>query len=141
MAARVEASGSSVAAGMRERNRESAACVAVLAAEALGTLVLWAPLPFAWIWIGGRVYALTGSLFADGSVALAGFAVTAWLAMRALARLDQRWIALRRRAGYAQPDGALTQVVVASATLGLTAFVAWYYLFSHAFILPFMPSQ
>src|SRR5436190_18464922 len=112
MAARVEASGSSVAAGMRERNRESAACVAVLAAEAFGTLVLWAPLPFAWIWIGGRVYAVTGSLLADGSVALLGFAASAFLAMRGLARLDDVWITLRRRAGYSQSQGALTQVVV-----------------------------
>ena len=31
----------------------------------LGTLLLWAPLPFAWIWVGGRVYAVTGSLLAD----------------------------------------------------------------------------
>ena len=118
-----------------------AACAAVLAAEAFGTLVLWAPLPFAWIWIGGRVYAVTGSLLADGSVALVGFAVSAFLAMRGLARLDELWIALRRRAGYAQSEGALTQVVVVSATLGIGAFPLWYYLFSNAFILPFMPSQ
>ena len=118
-----------------------AACAVVLAAEAFGTLVLWAPLPFAWIWIGGRAYALTGSLLADGSVALLGFAASAFLAMRGLARLDQSWIALRRRAGYAQREGALTQVVVVSATLGIGAFLLWYYLFSKAFILPFMPSQ
>jgi hypothetical protein len=117
------------------------ACCALLTVEALGTLLLWAPLPFAWIWIGGRVYALTGSLFLDGTVALVGFAASAWLAMHGLARLDEAWIARRRRAGYAQSDGVLTQVVVASATLGLTAFALWYYLFSDAFILPFMPSQ
>jgi hypothetical protein len=121
--------------------RGKAACAAVLAAEALGTLLLWAPLPFAWIWIGGRVYAVTGSLLADGTVALLGFAASAFLAMRALAQLDQAWIALRRRAGYAQAQGALTQVVVVSATLGIGAFLLWYYLFSKAYILPFMPSQ
>jgi hypothetical protein len=118
-----------------------AACAAVLAAEAFGTLVLWAPLPFAWIWVGGRVYAVTGSLLADGSVALLGFAVSAFLAMRALAQLDEVWISLRRRAGYTQSQGALTQLVVVSATLGIAAFLLWYYLFSNAFILPFMPSQ
>jgi hypothetical protein len=118
-----------------------AACAVVLAAEAFGTLVLWAPLPFAWIWIGGRAYAVTGSLLADGSVALLGFAASAFLAMRGLARLDEVWISLRRRAGYPQSQGALTQVVVVSATLGIAAFLLWYYLFSNAFILPFMPSQ
>ena len=121
--------------------RREAACAAVLAAEAVGTLLLWAPLPFAWIWVGGRVYALTGSLLADGSVALLGFAASAFLAMRGLAQLDQAWIALRRRAGHSQREGALTQVVVVSATLGIAAFLLWYYLFSNAFILPFMPSQ
>ena len=125
---------------MTER-RTRAACLALLAAEALGTLLLWAPLPFAWIWIGGRVYAATGSLFLDGAVALTGFAASALLAMRGLARVDRTWIALRRRAGYAQSDGALTQVVVVSATLGLAGFLVWYYVLSHAFILPFMPSQ
>ena len=123
------------------RRGGKAACGAVLAAEAFGTLLLWAPLPFAWIWIGGRIYALTGSLFADGAVALLGFSLSAWMAMRGLARLDQAWISLRRQAGYAQPEGALTQVVVVSATLGIGAFLLWYYLFSKAFILPFMPSQ
>jgi signal transduction histidine kinase len=121
--------------------RREAACAAVLAAEAVGTLLLWAPLPFAWIWVGGRVYAMTGSLLADGSVALLGFAASAFLAMRGLAQLDQAWIALRRRAGHSQREGALTQVVVVSATLGIAAFLLWYYLFSNAFILPFMPSQ
>jgi hypothetical protein len=121
--------------------RREAACAAVLAAEAVGTLLLWAPLPFAWIWVGGRVYAMTGSLLADGSVALLGFAASAFLAMRGLAQLDQAWIALRRRAGHSQSEGALTQVVVVSATLGIAAFLLWYYLFSNAFILPFMPSQ
>jgi hypothetical protein len=123
------------------RRGGEAACVAVLAAEAFGTLLLWAPLPFAWIWLGGHVYALTGSLFADGTVALLGFSLSAWWTMRALARLDRAWIALRRRAGHAQSEGALTQVVVVSATLGIGAFLLWYYLFSKAFILPFMPSQ
>jgi signal transduction histidine kinase len=121
--------------------RREAACAAVLAAEAVGTLLLWAPLPFAWIWVGGRVYAMTGSLLADGSVALLGFAASAFLAMRGLAQLDHAWIALRRRAGHSQREGALTQVVVVSATLGIAAFLLWYYLFSNAFILPFMPSQ
>src|SRR3954453_17863546 len=99
--------------------RGELACFALVAAEAAGTLVLWAPLPFAWIWIGGRAYALTGSPAADGSVALLGFAVFPVLAMRGPPRLDQTWIALRRRAGYPQREGALTQVVVVSATVGI----------------------
>jgi hypothetical protein len=113
----------------------------VVTLELVGSLAMWAPIPAAWMWIGARVYDATGSFAADGAVVLAGFLATIALAMMALARLDLVWIALRRRAGYDQRDGALTQVVIASATVGLAAFLVWYYLLSHAFILPFMPSR
>lgn len=102
---------------------------------------MWAPIPLAWIWIGGRVYDATGSLAADGGVALLGFLVTVSFVMAALARIDRVWIALRRRAGHDQAQGALTQVVVVSATLGILAFLLWFYVIGQAFILPFMPSR
>lgn len=118
-----------------------AACAAVVALEMIGSLLMWAPIPVGWMWIGARVYDATGSFALDGLVVLAGFLATTILAMRSLARLDDFWVRLRRRAGYDQVGGALTQVVVISATLGLLSFMVWYYLLSHAFILPFMPSQ
>jgi hypothetical protein len=125
----------------RVKRGAGAASAAVLALEAMGSLLMWAPLPLAWMWVGGRVYNATGSLAADGTVALLGFLVTMWLTMAALNRLDGVWIELRRQAGHRQQQGALTQVVVVSATLGLLGFFVWYYLLSDAFILPFMPSQ
>jgi hypothetical protein len=118
-----------------------AACLGVLAVEVIGTLAMWAPIPLAWIWIGSKVYDLTGSLAADGLAALIGFGVTIVLVMRALARLDVVWIGLRRETGHLQKEGALTQVVVISATFGLIAFLVWYYVLEDAYILPFMPSQ
>jgi hypothetical protein len=127
-----------VATGRRAANAASAA---VLAAEALGSLLMWAGVPLAWLWIGGRVYAATHSLTADAAVAFLGFVGTTFLLMQALRRLDLVWIDLRRRAGYEQEEGALTQVVTISATLALLIFTAWYYLFSHAYVLPFMPSS
>jgi multisubunit Na+/H+ antiporter MnhB subunit len=117
------------------------ACAAVLAVEAIGSLLMWAPIPLAWIWVGARAYDATGSLVAGGGVALLGFAATVTLAMAALARLDRVWVALRRRAGHDQADGALTQVVVVSATLGLLLFLVWYYVLTNAFVIPFMPSR
>jgi hypothetical protein len=126
---------------MRRSGATNVACGALLAVEAIGALSMWAPVPLAWIWIGGRVYAATGSLAADGAVALLGFLATTLLAFAALSRLDRTWIALRRRAGHDQAHGALTQVVVVSATLGIIMFLVWYYLIERAFILPFMPSQ
>jgi hypothetical protein len=126
-----------------ERNgfASETACAAVLALEAIGSFLMWAPIPLAWIWVGARAYDATGSLVAGGGVALLGFAATVTLAMAALARLDRVWVALRRRAGHDQAQGALTQVVVVSATLGLLLFLVWYYVLTNAFVIPFMPSR
>ena len=118
----------------------SAGSVAVLVVEVLGSLTMWAPIPLAWIWVAARVFDATASLVAAGSVALLGLAATEGIAVKALTRIDMVWLALRRRTGHDHAQGALTRVVVVSATLGLIAFFVWYYLLSHAFIIPFMPS-
>ena len=112
-----------------------------LAATTARSLLMWAAIPLAWIWIAGRVYDGTDSLVAGGGVALLGLALTEALAAKALNRIDRVWVSLRRRAGHEQAQGALTRVVVVSATLGLLAFMVWYYVLSSAFIIPFMPSQ
>jgi hypothetical protein len=117
------------------------ACALILALEAIGSLAMWAAIPLLWLWIGGRVYSVTASLGADAAVAFLGFVGTLFLALSGLRRLDRGWIALRRRAGYEQEEGALPQVVTVSATLALITFIAWYYLFSHAYVIPFMPSS
>lgn len=113
----------------------------MLAVEAIGSLSMWAPIPLAWVWVAARVYEATGSLLAAGITALLGLLGTTLLAMAALTRVDTVWVRLRRRAGYEQKEGALNQIVVVSATLGLLAFTVWYYLLSKAYIIPFMPSQ
>ena len=102
---------------------------------------MWAGIPLAWLWIGGRVYSATGSLGLDLSVAFLGFVLTLFAALAGLRRIDWRWIELRRRSGYEQKEGALSQIVTVSATLALLIFMAWYYLFSHAYVIPFMPSN
>jgi hypothetical protein len=132
-----------VAATSAPQSQRSAsiASAAVLTLEAVGSLMMWAPIPLAWMWVGGRVYAATGSLAADGGVAFLGFMATTYRVMAGLNRLDRTWVALRRRAGHDQKDGALTQVVVVSATLGIIAFLLWYYVLEQAYVLPFMPSQ
>lgn len=120
----------------------NAACAAVLAVEVIGSISMWAPIPLAWMWVGARVYYATGSIAADLGVILLGFVASMILTMKALVRLDTVWVALRRRAGHQQAQGALTQIVVVSATLGLLAFFLWYYVLSNgAFVIRFMPSQ
>jgi hypothetical protein len=123
------------------RGATNAGCTLVLALECVGSLAMWAAIPLAWLWIGGRVYSLTSSLGLDVLVAFAGFVATLVLAVALLRRLDEIWIRLRLRAGYEQEEGALTEVVTISATLALLLFVGWYYLFSHAYVIPFMPSN
>jgi len=117
------------------------ASVAVLAVEMAGALSMWAVIPAAWIWVAARVFDTTDSLAAAGSVALLGVAATETLTVVGLTRVDRLWIELRRRAGYPQADGALTRIVVVTATLGLLAFLIWYYVLTNAFVIPFMPSQ
>jgi hypothetical protein len=102
---------------------------------------MWVPIPLAWMWVGARIYDATGSLAADAGVAFAGFVVTTILVIGGLNRLDRLWVALRQRAGHDQVEGALTRVVVVSATLGIIGFLVWSWLLSQAFILPFMPTQ
>jgi hypothetical protein len=117
------------------------ASAALLAVEVVVSVSMWLPIPFAWLWIGGQVYNVTGSLAADGFTALLGFTASIVLAMHGLLRLDGTWIALRRRAGHDQKEGALTRIVIASATFGLIGFFIWYYALSHAYVIPFMPSR
>jgi hypothetical protein len=118
----------------------NAASAAVLALEAVGAVLMWAPIPLAWLWIGGRVYSASGSLAADAFVAFFGFVATVVALLWTLRRIDLVWIALRRRAGHEQEEGALSEVVAISGALGIVCFFAWYYFFSHAYVLPFMPS-
>ena len=109
--------------------------------EVLGILVIWGPIPVAWMWVGGRVYDATGSIAADAGLIFLGFIATTVLGIAALSRLDGIWVALRRRAGHDQQEGALTQVVAISVALGLVLFTVWYYVLSDAYVLPFMSGQ
>lgn len=123
------------------RSATNAACAGLLAAEAVGSLLMWAPIPLGWMWVGARVYEATGSMASDLGVVLLGFGATVILVMRGLTRIDRAWVRLRQQAGYEQRQGALTQVVVMTATLGLLGFALWYYVFSDAYIIPFMPTS
>jgi len=112
----------------------------LLAIETIFSFAMWAPLPLGWFWVGAQVYEATGSIAADLGVVLAGFLASLILVMRSLMRVDAAWISLRRRAGYNQRHGALNQVIIVCATIGLLGFFLWYYIIDQAFILPFMPT-
>ena len=126
---------------MRGRRRAGIAAFGVLLVEALGTLLMWVPIPLAWFWIGARVSDETHSIMADGIVVLGGFITCVVLLMKMLARLDEVWVDLRRRAGHDQRTGALNQVVIASATFGVVGFWVWFHIIENAYIIPFMPTD
>src|SRR3712207_3335540 len=109
--------------------------------EALGSIIIWAPIPLAWFWIGGQVYGVTSSLMATGAVVLGGLIGSSWLAFSLLLRIDRAWVRLRRRAGYEQKQGALNQVVVVTSTFALVSFWVWFHIIERAFIIPFLPTS
>src|SRR4051812_9728151 len=104
--------------------------------EVLAALMMWGPIPVAWVWVGARVYDATGSFVAGAAAWFLGFAVTLWIVAGALARLDRAWIRLRNRAGDARAQGAMTNVVVVTATFALAAFFLWFYVIGKAFVIP-----
>ncbi len=123
------------------RRAARAASLVVLAVELLGTFVMWVPIPLAWFWVGAQVFRQTGSVLADGVVVLGGFLVSVIAVLKLLTKLDAVWIRLRRRAGHQQRDGALNQVVIVSATLGVIGFWVWFHIIENAYIIPFMPQE
>jgi hypothetical protein len=124
----------------RSRHVATVGAAAVLALEVLGALMMWAPIPIAWVWVGARVYDATGSFVAGACAWFVGFAATLWLTAAALARLDRLWVRLRQQAGAVRAQGAMTQVIVVTATFALAAFFLWFYVIGKAFVIPFMPS-
>ena len=132
--------GSSLGVEASRSTRAATAAAAVLALEVLGSLMMWAPIPIAWVWVGARVYEATNSFMAGASVWFLGFLASLWVAAAGLARLDRTWVRLRQRAGHPRSEGALTQVIVVSATVALAAFFLWFYVIGKAFVIPFMPS-
>ena len=113
---------------------------AVLMLEVLGALMMWGPIPVAWVWVGARAYDASGSFVAGAATWFVGFAATLWIVAAALARLDRIWIRLRNRGGDDRAHGVMTQVIVVTATFALAAFFLWFYVIGKAFVIPFMPS-
>ena len=115
-----------------------AVCAAVLVAEVVGIAAMCSAVPLAWLWIGGNVYTATSSLGLDLAVAFLGFVGSTVILLRTLARLDSTWVSLRRSQGHEQEEGALSRIVVYAVALALGVFILWYYLFSSAYVMPFM---
>jgi hypothetical protein len=103
----------------------------------IGGLVLWVGIPLAWLWIGSQIQAATGSLGAAVGAMMIGVVASIVLLIPVLGWLSNKHRALLLARG--QPDNghlALEVVLVASATIAVVLFAAWFLLFAGSSPIP-----
>jgi hypothetical protein len=103
----------------------------------LGGLVLWVGIPLAWLWIGSQIQAATGSLGAAVGAMMVGVVASIVLLIPVLGWLSNKHRSLLVARG--QPDNghlALEVVLVASATIAVVLFAAWFLLFAGSSPIP-----
>ena len=109
----------------------------LLAIMFAGSVGLWVGVPVAWLVVGGRVQAATGSIGAALAVMAVGLIVTIPLALRLLGWLSEKHAHARARRGLDDLGNVpLEGVMVVSALVALVAFVVWFFVFSGAEPLP-----
>ena len=110
-----------------------AGAVLVVAIMAIGSIVLWAGTPLAWLWVGAQVQGSTQSLGAALATAFAGVIVSILVLASLLARLSDLYRANRVARGLDDPGHVVLEgVLVISAGIALTAFTIWFFLFAGA---------
>jgi hypothetical protein len=103
----------------------------------IGGLVLWVGIPLAWLWIGSQIQAATGSLGAAVGAMMVGVVASIVLLIPVLGWLSNKHRSLLVARG--QPDSghlALEVVLVASATIAVVLFAAWFLLFAGSSPIP-----
>jgi hypothetical protein len=102
------------------------------------SLVLWAGVPFGWLWVGSQVYAAAGdSIGLALLVMAAGVAVSIALLLRLLGWLNLQHIHARERRGLeTYGNVTLEGIMATSALLALVSFCIWFFLFSGSSPVP-----
>ena len=118
---------------MRRMLMTGAGAVLVVAIMAIGSIVLWAGTPLAWLWVGAQIQGSTQSLGAALATAFAGVIVSILVLASLLARLSDLYRANRVARGLDDPGHVVLEgVLVISAGIALTAFTIWFFLFAGA---------
>ena len=118
---------------MRRMLMTGAGAALVVAIMVIGSIILWAGTPLAWLWIGAQIQGATQSLGAALAAAFAGVIVSNLLLASVLARLSDLYRANRVARGLDDPGHVvLESVLVVSAGLSLAAFTIWFFLFAGA---------
>ena len=110
-----------------------AGAVLVLAIMVIGSIVLWAGTPLAWLWIGAQIQGATQSLGTALAAAFAGVIVSILVLASLLARLSDLYRANCVARGLEDPGHVVLEgVLVVSAGISLAAFTVWFFLFAGA---------
>jgi hypothetical protein len=118
---------------MRRMLMTGAGAALVIAIMVIGSIVLWAGTPLAWLWIGAQIQGATQSLGAALAAAFAGVIVSILLLASVLARLSDLYRANRVARGLDDPGHVVLEgVLVVSAGISLAAFTIWFFLFAGA---------
>ena len=103
----------------------------------LVAIVLWAGVPFGWLWVGSQVQGSTDSLGLALLVMAVGVLVSIAVLMRLLGWLNLQHIHARERRGLeTYGNVALEAVMTLSAGVALVSFCIWFFLFSGSSPVP-----
>ena len=103
----------------------------------LASAVLWAGVPFGWLWVGSQVQAETGSLGLALLAMAAGVTASIAVLMRLLGWLNLQHIHARERRGLeTYGNVSLEGIMAVSAGLALISFCIWFFLFSGSSPVP-----
>jgi hypothetical protein len=122
---------------MRRRLVSSGSAALLVVLMFTGTVTLWLGVPVAWLWIGSRLQAETGSMGTALGAMMTGMVATVIVLTWWLGRLNRRHLELQELRGRTtQGAGVLERLLVLSAALAVLAFGAWFLLFSGSEPIP-----
>jgi hypothetical protein len=103
----------------------------------LVAIVLWAGVPFGWLWVGSQVQGSMDSLGLALLVMAAGVLVSIVVLMRLMGWLNLQHIHARERRGLeTYGNVTLEAVMTLSAGVALVSFCIWFFLFSGSSPVP-----
>jgi len=103
----------------------------------LVAIVLWAGVPFAWLWAGSQVQAGTDSIGLALLVMAVGVVLSIAVLIRLLGWLNLQLIHARERRGLeTYGNVTLEGVMAVSAGVALVSFCIWFFLFSGSSPVP-----
>jgi uncharacterized membrane protein YbhN (UPF0104 family) len=122
---------------VRRRLLPSASAALLVALMFAGAVTLWLGVPVAWLWIGSRLQAHTGSVGTALAAMMTGMIASVAALTWSLGRLNRRHVELQELRGRPVTEvGVLERVLVLSAAVAVIVFGAWFLVFSGSEPIP-----